>query len=111
VEPKVDNEVNACIYCRRIAADLEAGEGLTDEHIIAAGLLGPLILPNASRKRCAEATGRCERKIMREMFPEVRAQYGIASRFEEVSLGFVRRTRERPDVWRREGNPWRKSLY
>lgn len=65
--------VNRCIYCGRTPPDV----ALTDEHIIAQGLRGNLILPAASCTDCAEVTGRFEQFYMRETQDALRTNFGI----------------------------------
>jgi hypothetical protein len=60
--------VGKCIYC---GADKYSGAEIrphSDEHIIPEGLSGTLILPRASCRSCAKATGKIEGAILRTVF-------------------------------------------
>ena len=68
--------VGECIYCRR-----KPPEGmLTDEHIIADGFGGDLILPASSCTDCAALTGWFEQDILRNNLRQPRGVLGIRSR-------------------------------
>lgn len=68
--------VGECIYCRRKPPEVS----LTDEHIIADGLGGDLILPDASCHDCARVTGRFEQDILRHLLRQPRGALGVRSR-------------------------------
>lgn len=62
-----------CIYCD--------GPGpYSDEHIIAYGLGGNIVLPRASCPQCAKMTGKVERIVLRKMFGAMRIQQGFPTR-------------------------------
>lgn len=68
--------VNCCIYCCKRVPDVV----LTDEHIIAQGLQGNLVLPVAScagKGSCSEITGRFEQFYMRDSQDTMRTTFGI----------------------------------
>lgn len=68
--------VGRCIYC---GSGPEAGK-LTREHIIAHGLSGTLILPEASCESCAETTGGLEGFYLQKMIRDARIHMKLASR-------------------------------
>ena len=64
-----------CIYCG------EAPETLSDDHVLSYGLAGDsLILPNASCKRCQQATSRVETVCLRHLWWPFRTQTGVPAR-------------------------------
>jgi hypothetical protein len=65
--------VDICIYCGGF-------EALTDEHIVAFGLGGRLILPKASCSACAAVTGAIERSVLRGPLRPIRIYRRIQSR-------------------------------
>lgn len=69
--------VGRCIYCH--ATEYAAGKSrlLSEEHIVAEGLGGTLILPEASCERCAKATTRIEGAVLRTILWTPRAHLGI----------------------------------
>ncbi|MDO7837345.1 hypothetical protein Q4610_20065 [Sphingobium sp. HBC34] len=69
-------EVGQCIYCFKKPPEVV----LTDEHIIADGLRGDLLLPKASCVDCAHITGRIEQLLMRRMLEQPRGALGLRSR-------------------------------
>lgn len=79
---KIYEPVGQCIYCG-------SKENLQDEHIIAFGLHGNMILPKSSCKECAGITSFLERKILRGPLLPVRA----AAKFK------TRRPRNRPSTF------------
>ena len=68
--------VGECIYCRRKPPETK----LTDEHIIADGLGGDLVLPASSCVDCAALTGCFEQDILRNNLRQPRGVLGIKSR-------------------------------
>jgi hypothetical protein len=68
--------VGECIYCRRKPPEVS----LTNEHIIADGLGGDLILPDASCHDCARKTGKVEQDILRYALQQPRGALGVRSR-------------------------------
>jgi len=75
VETKL-SPVGECIYCRRKPPETT----LSDEHIIADGFGGDLILPDASCPECAKTTGRVEQLMLRQVLQQPRGVFGIMSR-------------------------------
>ena len=75
-ESKRYKPVGRCIYCSRDST----GSALGDDHIIALGLGGTLVLPKSSCRECERATSRVELEVLREALGESRAQLKIASR-------------------------------
>ena len=65
--------VGRCIYCG-------AADGLSREHIVAYGLGGSAVLPQASCGACAEATGDVERRVLRANLRPVRLLRQLPSR-------------------------------
>lgn len=65
--------VGRCIYCG-------AADGLSREHIVAYGLGGSAVLPQASCGTCAEATGDVERRVLRANLLPVRLLRQLPSR-------------------------------
>jgi hypothetical protein len=65
--------VNECIYCG-------SRDGLTDEHIIPAGLGGGDILPRASCKACALDTSKFELRLLRGPLWPARVRFGIGGK-------------------------------
>lgn len=78
--------VGECIYCRRRPPEVS----LTDEHIIADGLGGDLILPSASCPECARTTGRVEQHMLRHVLQQPRGALGISSRKKRAKLTSLR---------------------
>ena len=70
------NPVGRCIYCN---SGPESGK-LTREHIIAHGLNGTLILPEASCGSCRDVTGRIEGFYLQKMIRDARIHMKLASR-------------------------------
>jgi hypothetical protein len=68
--------IDECIYCRRKAPEVT----LTDEHIIADGFGGDLVLPASSCTDCAAKTGWFEQDILRNNLRQPRGVLGIQSR-------------------------------
>lgn len=68
--------VGQCIYCRRAPPEVT----LSGEHIIADGLGGDLILPEASCEHCARVTCRSEGLFLREMVRDARGTVGLKAR-------------------------------
>lgn len=68
------NPVGACIYCGSAAGPLQ------DEHIVAFGLGGKLILPEASCSACAKITSQVEQHCLRGIFLPARAHLKLPSR-------------------------------
>jgi hypothetical protein len=66
--------VNRCIYCGTTE------RALTDEHIIAYGLSGDLLLPKASCHACNKVTGQIEEKVLRGFTQQARIALGLRSR-------------------------------
>ncbi len=62
-----------CIYCGRT-------DGLSDEHIVAYGLGGTIVLPRTSCPQCRKITGRFEHMVLRGPMWDVRALRGFPSR-------------------------------
>lgn len=56
---------------------------LSEEHVIPRGLLGKLILPKASCKRCAKITGGFEGACLQNTFGVLRARLGIKPRHKK----------------------------
>jgi hypothetical protein len=71
---KVYAPANRCIYCDDITGPLGR------EHVIAFGLGGNLILPNASCKKCEKATCRAESICLDFMLGKLRHRLGLQSR-------------------------------
>lgn len=69
--------VKACIYCGAKQLRAELGRPLSDEHIVADGLGGNLILPESSCAECAKITGRIEGVVLRSMMWAPRLRLGI----------------------------------
>jgi hypothetical protein len=61
--------VGLCIYCGKAAT--------SDEHIIARGLGGALVLPQASCDDCAKITSAVEDHCLAKMFGSARRQFGL----------------------------------
>jgi hypothetical protein len=85
--------INTCIYCR--ATD----KPLTDEHTIAYGLSGDLVLPKASCLDCNKITGRFEQKVLRGFTQQARVALGLRTRRPNKApktfpLGIVKNGRE-----------------
>jgi len=57
--------VGRCIYCGSTQYSNAEIRPLSDEHIVALGLSGTLILPRASCRKCARETGKIEGSILR----------------------------------------------
>jgi HNH endonuclease len=74
--PKRYQPVGCCIYCGRAPPVVR----LTDEHIIADGLGGDLLLPSSSCLACAKHTGRVEQLVLRDLLRQPRGAMGIRSR-------------------------------
>lgn len=68
------NPVGACIYCGSAAGPLQ------DEHIVAYGLGGKLILPKSSCAACATTTSQIEQHCLRGIFLPARAHLKLPSR-------------------------------
>jgi hypothetical protein len=68
--------VGRCIYCGGSADEMGP---LTREHIIAKGLGGTLVLPDASCDKCQEATSKVELYVLRYLLEAKRAVMGIKS--------------------------------
>ena len=66
--------VGRCIYCLRSSGPL------SDEHIIAYGLNGTAVLPDASCPACAEVTSELERRFLRGPAYAMRGHFGFKSR-------------------------------
>lgn len=72
--PTETRPINECIYCGRIA-------GLTDEHALAQGLGGTIVLKKASCERCRKRTHEFESFCLTYMFPQhLRARHGIKTK-------------------------------
>jgi hypothetical protein len=69
--------VGHCIYCGVTEGN---GRALTEEHIVAFGLNGNLVIPKASCFRCAKVTGRLEDLCLRKMFGPLRTHLNLRSR-------------------------------
>src|SRR5689334_18494616 len=65
--------VGRCIYCG-------TGDDLTDEHVIAFGLKGHLLLPKASCRKCARITGWVEQQCLRHMLGPFRRRLNFPTR-------------------------------
>lgn len=74
MEYKKYNSVDMCIYCGQTA------DKLSDEHIIAEGLGGKLILPKSSCKTCADITSQLELHCLRNIFEPARSHLKIRSK-------------------------------
>jgi hypothetical protein len=57
--------VGRCIYCGATRYSGAEIRPLSDEHIIAEGLSGTLVLPRASCRSCAKVTGKIEGNVLR----------------------------------------------
>jgi hypothetical protein len=69
--------VTACIYCGAKKFSTNLDRPLSDEHIVAEGLGGNLILPESSCGECAKKTGRIEGAVLRNMMWTPRLRLGI----------------------------------
>jgi hypothetical protein len=72
-KPEIYAPCGSCIYCG-------AKSQLSDEHIVALGLGGRLVLPQASCSTCSAKTSKIERTCLRTMLGPVRLLYGLPSR-------------------------------
>src|SRR5260370_24163699 len=68
------NPVGACIYCGNTEPPL------SDEHIVACGLGGTLVLPQASCARCAKITSQVELHCLRGIYRPARMHLRLPSR-------------------------------
>lgn len=68
--------VNACIYCGAKGPGIR----LTDEHIVPLSLGGTYVLPKASCLECADKTKNLEGYAARQVFQDVRIEYGFPTR-------------------------------
>jgi hypothetical protein len=73
---KVYPPVRFCIYCG-------STEVLSNEHILAYGLGGTLVLPDASCRQCAAKTAAFERTVLRRMFGPYRIRFNLPTRRPE----------------------------
>lgn len=89
--------VGACIYCGKAPPEVT----LTDEHIVADGFGGDLVLPASSCPECAVKTCRAEGHVMTEMMQFQRSVVGVSSRKRKGKTRTV-------DV-KREGDPEGKA--
>jgi hypothetical protein len=74
LQPRVYPPVGRCIYCGIKGGDLRR------EHIIAFGLGGNFILPQASCRNCERITGRIEQHCLKRMFGQFRNRAGLPTR-------------------------------
>ena len=86
--------VNKCIYCGTTE------KTLTDEHIIAYGLSGNLILPKASCLDCNKITGLIEERVLRGFTQQARTALGLRTRRRNNApktfpLGIIKDGREK----------------
>jgi len=81
IDPKVKHPtfrpVGHCIYCGATTYTAEADRRLGQEHIVAEGLGGTLILPEASCKECEAGTSAIELAIVRKLFLVPRRRLGL----------------------------------
>lgn len=72
--PKVYSPVGCCIYCGKAEGPLQ------DEHIVAYGLGGNLVLQKSSCQDCADITSRIEDFCLSRIFGRVRAHLNVRTR-------------------------------
>jgi hypothetical protein len=75
--------VGCCIYCGALEYAPDASHPLSDEHIIAEGLGGTLVLPEASCESCGKATTKIEGAVLRTVLWTPRAHLGIRGKRRE----------------------------
>lgn len=71
--------VGQCIYCGH-------AKGLSNEHVLAFGLGGNVVLPKASCSKCASATSRDELSVLRSCYGLIRAQLNLPTRRPRLRL-------------------------
>ncbi|MGV2977237.1 hypothetical protein AB1P65_17420 [Roseibium alexandrii] len=74
---RLSDEPGECIYCGSTSYAPNSSRALGEEHIIAAGLGGNLVLPGACCSICEGRTGSSEQKVLRGVFAAARKQLGL----------------------------------